>query len=78
MPAKIWRHYLLHRNFAATKQFINAKKQKKMTDKGIPFEEYNLEDYAEELDIMTAPVLQLDDGTLLTSPLQINTWINEQ
>lgn len=52
--------------------------KKKMTYKGIPFEEYNLEDYAEELDIMTAPVLQLDDGTLLTSPLQINTWINEQ
>lgn len=52
--------------------------KKKMTDKGIPFEEYNLEDYAEELDIMTAPVLQLDDGTLITSPLQINTWINEQ
>lgn len=52
--------------------------KKKMTDKGISFEEYNLEDYVDELDIMTAPVLQLEDGTLLTSPLQINNWINEQ
>lgn len=52
--------------------------KKKMTNKGISFEEYNLEDYVDELDIMTAPVLQLEDGTLLTSPLQINNWINEQ
>lgn len=52
--------------------------KKKMTDKGIVFEEYNLEDYVEELDIETAPVLQIDDDTFLTSPLQINAWINEQ
>ena len=52
--------------------------KKKMMDKNIEFEEYNLEDYVEELDIETAPVLQIDDDTFLTSPLQINAWINEQ
>ena len=49
-----------------------------MMDKNIEFEEYNLEEYIEELDIETAPVLQIDDDTFLTSPLQINAWINEQ
>lgn len=52
--------------------------KKKMMDKNIEFEEYNLEDYVEELDIETAPVLQIDEDTFLTSPLQINAWINEQ
>ena len=52
--------------------------KKKMMDKNIEFEEYNLEDYVEELDIETAPLLQIDDDTFLTSPLQINAWINEQ
>lgn len=52
--------------------------KKKMIDKNIEFEEYNLEDYVEELDVETAPVLQIDDDTFLTSPLQINAWINEQ
>ena len=52
--------------------------KKKMSEKNIPFEEYNLEDYAEELDIYSAPVLQIDENTLLTSPIEINNWINEQ
>lgn len=52
--------------------------KKKMIDKNIEFEEYNLEDYAEKLDIKTTPVLQIDEDTFLTSPLQINAWINEQ
>lgn len=52
--------------------------KKKMSKKNIPFEEYNLEDYAEDLDIYSAPVLQIDENTLLTSPIEINDWINEQ
>lgn len=52
--------------------------KKKMTDKGILFEEYNLENYVRKFNIQTAPILQLENGTLLTSPLQINSWINEQ
>ena len=52
--------------------------KKKMVDKNIEFEEYNLEDYVEKLNIETAPVLQIDDDTFLISPLQINAWINEQ
>ena len=52
--------------------------KKKMMDKNIEFEEYNLEDYVNELNIKTAPVLQIDKNTFLTSPLQINAWINEQ
>lgn len=52
--------------------------KKKMSEKNIPFEEYNLEDYAEELDIYSAPVLQIDENTLLTSPIEINNWVNEQ
>lgn len=52
--------------------------KKKMMDKNIEFEEYNLEDYTKELNIETAPVLQIDEETYLTSPLSINAWINEQ
>ena len=52
--------------------------KKKMSDKGIVFEEYNLEDYAEQLGVISAPVLQIDENIFLTSPLQINKWINEQ
>lgn len=52
--------------------------KKKMNDKNINFEEYNLEDYAEELDIYTAPVLQIDEVNILTSPIEINDWINAQ
>ena len=52
--------------------------KKKMSEKNIPFEEYNLEDYAEELDIYSAPVLQIDENILLTSPIEINNWINKQ
>lgn len=52
--------------------------KKKMMDKNIEFEEYNLENYAEKLNIATAPVLQIDEKTYLTSPLSINAWINEQ
>lgn len=52
--------------------------KKKMTDKGIKFEEYNLADYVEKFNITSAPILQIDDNTILTSPLQINEWINQQ
>lgn len=52
--------------------------KKKMIDKGILFEELSLKDYVDKLNIMTAPVLQLENGTLLTSPIQINNWINMQ
>ena len=50
--------------------------KKKMTDKNIQFEEFDLVDYAEQFDIYTAPVLQLEDNTLLTSPIEINEWVN--
>lgn len=52
--------------------------KKKMNDKGIPFEEYNLKDYAKKFGVTTAPVLQINENTFLTNPLQINMWINEQ
>ncbi len=52
--------------------------KKKMQDKNIPYEEYNLEDYAEKLNIFTSPILQIDENTYLTSPMEINKWINEQ
>ena len=52
--------------------------KKKMADKGIEFEEYNLADYVEKFNTTSAPVLQIDDDTILTSPLQINEWINQQ
>ena len=49
----------------------------KLNEKNIPFEQYELIDYADELNIYTAPVLQLEDGTLLTGAIQINEWINQ-
>lgn len=52
--------------------------KKKMTDKGILFEEYNLEDYIEKLNTNSAPVLEIDENIYLTSPLEINNWINKQ
>ena len=52
--------------------------KKKMKDKNIPFEEYNLEEYANKLNIFTSPVLQIDEKTYLTSPVEINKWINTQ
>ena len=51
--------------------------KQKMTEKGIPFEEYDLEKYAEELDIMTAPVIDTGNGELLTGAGPIVNWINE-
>ena len=50
----------------------------KLIEKNISFESYDLEDYAEQLNIYTAPVLELENGTMLTSPLEINKWINQQ
>lgn len=50
--------------------------KQKLIEKNISFETYNLEDYAEQLDIYSAPVLELEDGTLLTSPIKMNEWIN--
>lgn len=52
--------------------------KKKMMDKNIPYEEYDLIDYANILDSYSAPVLQLEDGSLLKSPIEINDWINQQ
>ena len=52
--------------------------KKKLTEKNISFESYNLEDYAEQFNIYTAPVLELENGTMLISPLEINSWINQQ
>lgn len=52
--------------------------KKKMKDKNIPFEEYNLVEYAEKLNIYSAPVLEISENTYLTSPIEINKWINEQ
>lgn len=50
----------------------------KLNVKKIPFEEYNLEDYVEQFNVSAAPVVQLDDGTLLTGAIKINDWINQQ
>lgn len=50
--------------------------KKKMTDKNIPFQQFDLIDYAEQFNIYTAPVLELENGNLLTSPIEINEWIN--
>lgn len=49
----------------------------KMCAKGIDFEEYNLVDYMDELNVMSAPVLMVDEE-IYTSPTQINNWINQQ
>lgn len=50
----------------------------KLNAKQIPFEEYNLEDYVEQFNVSAAPVVQLDDDTLLTGAIKINDWINQQ
>lgn len=50
--------------------------KKKLINKNIPFEQFNLIDYAKEMGVYTAPVLELENGSLLTSPIKINEWIN--
>lgn len=50
--------------------------KKKLMDKNIPFEQLDLIDYAEQLNIYTSPVLELENNILLTSPTEINDWIN--
>lgn len=51
--------------------------EKKLLNKKIPFEKIEGEQFFIENNIETAPVLQLEDGTLFTSPIQINNWIKE-
>lgn len=48
--------------------------KKKLAEKQIPYEEYNLTDYAEELHTDRAPVFVIDD-TILYTPSEINKWI---
>ena len=49
----------------------------KLHEKNIPFQEKPLIDYYEQLQIERAPVLQIGDQ-ILSSPIEINTWINKQ
>ena len=51
--------------------------KKKKQDKNIKFEEYNLEDYIEKFNVLSAPVLQIGEN-ILTTPRDINNWINKQ
>lgn len=51
--------------------------EKKLLNKQISFEKIEGEQFFIENNIETAPVLQLEDGTLFTSPVQINNWIKE-
>lgn len=51
--------------------------EKKLLNKKISFEKIEGEQFFIENNIETAPVLQLEDGTLFTSPVQINNWIKE-
>lgn len=51
----------------------------KLVKKNIPFEEIqDLADFIEKYNIDHFPVLLLEDNTLLTSPKEINDWINIQ
>lgn len=49
----------------------------KLTAKHLDYEEYNLEDYINELHTDRAPVLITDDNLILQTPLEINNWIKE-
>lgn len=51
--------------------------EKKLLNKKISFEKIEGEQFFIENNIETAPVLQLEDGTLFNSPVQINNWIKE-
>ena len=51
--------------------------EKKLLNKKISFEKIEGEQFFIENSIETAPVLQLEDGTLFNSPVQINNWIKE-
>lgn len=51
--------------------------KKKLSNKGIPYEELDLTQYMEILNTDRAPILEVD-GVIYDSPLKINEWINNQ
>lgn len=50
----------------------------KLNAKKIEFEESQDIDFLMERGVQTLPVMEMEDGTLLTSPLEMNNWINSQ
>ncbi len=50
----------------------------KLAQKNIPYNEFNLEDYTNDLHTDRAPVLKVDTNLILKTPSEINTWINSQ
>ncbi len=49
----------------------------KMDSKNIPYEESMDYDKLVDEDIFSLPVLELEDGTLLSTPGEMNQWIDE-
>ncbi len=50
----------------------------KLNAKQIEFEESQDIDFLIERGVQTLPAMEMEDGTLLTSPLEMNNWINSQ
>jgi len=48
-----------------------------MDSKNIPYEESMDYDKLVDEDIFSLPVLELEDGTLLSTPGEMNQWIDE-
>lgn len=50
----------------------------KLAGKDIPFVEKNFEEIVNKLHTDRAPVLKIDENTILTTPSEMVKWINER
>ena len=47
----------------------------KLTKQNIPYEEIDDIEYLKSKNIMRLPVMEFEDGTMVTSPKEMNDWI---